>query len=190
MQARDAGFSNAQLAKAAGVSPGAVSHWFSGNTQELKAASAIGLAQITGWNVKWWAEGIGPRDLRSAVAHSLSQPQPDNESTDDPQRVAWGAMNAADLPEVFRVEVPDDAMADRVMRGHLVEFSTKETPRAGDLVLIEDATGTWYFRQYSPGAQGRFAAVARNSAYQTLDSERDGLKVLAVLVGVPRARWG
>lgn len=190
LQAREAGFTNVRLAKAADVSPSAVSHWFSGNTLELKAASALGLAQLTGWNVKWWTDGIGPRDLRSAVAHSLSQGHLNNDSQDDSQRVAWGSMKTADLPEVFQVEVPDDAMADRVLKGHLVKFSRTITPRAGDGVLVEDASGTWFFRQYSPGAQGRFAAVAKNSAYQTLDSERDGLTVLAVLVGVPEARWG
>lgn len=190
MAAREAGFSNVQLAKAADVSPGAVSHWFSGNSKKLKAESAIGLAQLTGWNVKWWAEGLGPRDLRTSVAHSLSQGQLNNEPQDDPQRVAWGVMKAADLPDVFQVEVPDDAMADRVLRGHLAKFDTRVEPRAGDGVLVEDASGTWFFRQFSPGAQGRFSAVAKNSAYQTLDSERDGLKVLAVLVGVPQARWG
>jgi len=190
MQARDAGFTNVQLAKAADVSPAAVSHWFSGSTKELKAQSAIGLAQLTGWNVKWWAEGKGPRDLRASVAHSLSLNPLDNDPQDDPQRIMWGAMKAADLPDVFQVEVPDDAMADRVLRGHLVKFDKRVEPRAGDGVLVEDAAGAWFFRQYSPGAQGRFSAVAKNSAYQTLDSERDGLKVLAVLVGVPQARWG
>lgn len=188
--AKAAGFTAAQLAKAAGVSAGAVSHWFSGNTKNLKAESAVGLAALTGWNVRWWTDGRGPRDLRSAVAHSLSQEQPNNDLQDDSQRVAWGSMKKADLPEVFRVEAPDDAMADRVLKGHLVKFSTAVEPRAGDGVLVEDASGAWHFRQYSPGAQGRFAAVAKNSAYQTLDSERDGLTVLAVLVGVPEARWG
>ena len=189
-QARAAGFTNVQLAKAADVSASAVSHWFSGNTVELKAASAIGLAHLTGWNVKWWAEGKGPRDLRAAVAHSLSQNHLNNEPQDDSERIAWGSMKKEALPEVFRVEVPDDAMADRVLKGHLVKFSTTAQPRAGDGVLVEDSAGTWFFRLYSPGAQGRFSAVAKNPAYQTLDSERDGLTVLAVLVGVPEARWG
>lgn len=99
-------------------------------------------------------------------------------------------MNKSALPDVFRVEVPDDAMADRVMKGHLVRFDKRIDPRPGDGVLVADTSGAWYFRQYSPGAQGRFSAVARNSAYQMLDSERDGLEVLAVLVGVPEARWG
>lgn len=189
-QALEAGFTKAQLAKAADVSAAAVSHWVSGGTQKLKAQSAIGLAQLTGWNVKWWAEGKGPRDLRSSVAHSLSLGQLNNEPQDDSERVAWGSMKKQALPDVFRVEVPDDAMADRVLKGHLVKFSTVVEPRAGDGVLVEDTMGTWYFRLYSPGAQGRFSAVAKNPAYQTLDSERDGLTVLAVLVGVPEARWG
>lgn len=188
--ALDAGYTNVQLAKAAGVSPGAVSHWVSGGTKKLKAESAIGLSALTGWNVKWWAEGKGLRDFRQSVAHQLSQSQPNNDPQDDSPRVAWGSMKAAELPEVFRVEVPDDAMADRVLKGHLVKFSTSVKPRAGDGVLVEDSSGAWFFRLYSPGAQGRFSAVAKNPAYQTLDSERDGLTVLAVLVGVPEARWG
>jgi transcriptional regulator with XRE-family HTH domain len=182
------GLSQTELARLAKISTGAIGNYEAGtrdNPRELFALSAA-----LGVNPEWLQSGRGRRDFREAVAHSLSQRQPNNDSHDDPQRVAWGSMKTADLPEVFQVEVPDDAMADRVLKGHLVKFSRAEAPRAGDGVLVEDAAGQWHFRQYSPGAQGRFAAVAKNSAYQTLDSERDGLKVIAVLVGIPEARWG
>lgn len=186
----EAGHSKAALARAAGVTAAAVTHWTTGESMNLKAKSALGLAQLTGWSVSWWTDGKGPREVEPASAHSVSQATLTIDPVEDVTVVKWGSMKAEALPEVFRVEVPDDAMADRVLKGHLVKFSTTIEPRAGDGVLVEDSTGAWFFRLYSPGAQGRFSAVAKNPAYQTLDSERDGLRVLAVLIGIPEARWG
>jgi hypothetical protein len=60
-QALDAGYTNAQLATAAGVTSGAVSQWLT-TTKKLKAESVLGLARLTGWRAEWWAEGIGPRE--------------------------------------------------------------------------------------------------------------------------------
>jgi hypothetical protein len=147
--------------------------------------------RITGVRVEWVETGLGPKFAPGRpIAHPVSPQSMSMDPQEGSQRVEWGTMKSEALPDVFRVEVPDDAMADRVLKGHLVKFDKTIAPRAGDGVLVEDAAGAWFFRQYSPGAQGRFAAVAKNSAYQTLDSERDGLTVLAVLVGVPEARWG
>jgi len=187
--AREAlGLNQVELAARAKVSPGTIGNLEAGTRKNPRELLAI--AAALGVMPDWLKTGRGPRDFRESVAHRLSLGEPINEPHDNSQKIEWGAMKAADLPDVFQVEVPDDAMADRVLKGHLVKFDTRVEPRAGDGVLVEDASGSWFFRQFSPGAQGRFSAVAKNSAYQTLDSERDGLKVLAVLVGVPQARWG
>lgn len=93
------------------------------------------------------------------------------------------------LPDLFRVPAPDDAMADRVHKGWLLEFDRSLRPRQNDGVLLKDATGRWLFRLYSEGINGHFEARALHRDYLSFDSELHGLTVLAVLVGVP-SRWG
>lgn len=91
--------------------------------------------------------------------------------------------------DLFRTHAPDDAMADRVQKGWLLEFDRRLKPRQNDGVLVEDPTGKWYFRLYSEGVNGHFEARALHRDYLSFDSERHGMKVIAVLVGIP-TRWG
>jgi phage repressor protein C with HTH and peptisase S24 domain len=99
-------------------------------------------------------------------------------------------MSSDKLPEVFQVAVPDDSMAPRVRAGETVEFSTTEKPLPGDGVLVRDQAGGVYFRRYRQAHAGAWEAYPVNEAYRTLLSDRDGLTLLAVLVGVPKQRWG
>jgi hypothetical protein len=173
----------ADLGRRLNASPQVLTNW---KKRGISREAAEKAEELFGCSRKWLLTGMGS----SALAHPVSLATVTIDPQDDSARVEWGSMSHAALPETFRTEVPDDAMADRVKKGHIVRFARSHQPRPGDGVLVEDSTGAWYFRLYSPGAQGRFSAVALNPAYQTLDSERDGLKVLAVLVGVPEARWG
>lgn len=49
-----AGYKKAALARAAGVSTAAVSHWAQGRTHQVSGKSASGLAKLTGWSADWW----------------------------------------------------------------------------------------------------------------------------------------
>lgn len=60
-QAIDAGYTLAQLARAAGTDDAAAAHWKAGRTKTLKAKSALGLAKLTGWSAQWWLDGTGPK---------------------------------------------------------------------------------------------------------------------------------
>lgn len=94
-----------------------------------------------------------------------------------------------DLPPRFRVAAPDDSMAPRVRAGEVLEFQTGLPPRPGDGVLVQDDAGHFYFRLYRERRPGHWEAHAISDAYQALDSQRDGLRVLAVLTAVYQ-RWG
>ena len=122
---------------------------------------------------------------KPSVAHSMSQSTVKLAA----KLLDWGALMEGELPAVFEVAVPDDTMAPRVRAGQVVKFDTRETPRPGDGVLVVDTNGEWFFRLYRQGRRGAWEAAAENVAYETLQAERDGLKVVAVLVGV-QARWG
>lgn len=62
-------------------------------------------------------------------------------------------------------------------------------PRAGDGVLVRDDDGNHFFRIYRERRPGHWEAAALNPAFQALNSERDGLHVLAVMTAVFQ-RWG
>lgn len=126
-----------------------------------------------------------PTRKKPSLAHSVSQ----SNVKLSPKQLDWGALMEGELPAVFEVAVPDEAMAPRVRSGQIVKFDTRETPRPGDGVLVVDNNGEWFFRLYRQGRRGAWEAAAENAAYETLQAERDGLKVVAVLVGV-QARWG
>jgi SOS-response transcriptional repressor LexA len=102
----------------------------------------------------------------------------------------WGNILSADpLPERFDVKMPDESMMPRVRPGDLLTFSTDKVPRPGDGVLVRDAAGGLYFRQYRERRAGQWTAHPLNDAFQPLDSAADQLTILAVLVGIPEQRW-
>ena len=115
---------------------------------------------------------------------SPMQPEP------EPPLLTWGESMPKYLPAVFCISAPDDSMAPRVRRGDVLRFSSTDKPRPGDGVLLQDREGVMYFRVYRERRAGDWAAQALNEAFQPLEAERDGLTVLAVLVGISQQRWG
>jgi len=105
------------------------------------------------------------------------------------QVVEWSSLMRGTLPAAFKVAAPDDSMAPRLRTGQLVEFETGREPRPGDGVLVADNEEKPYIRLYVEGRQGQWEAHALKEGYRPLESDRDGLKLLAVLVAV-HARWG
>lgn len=116
--------------------------------------------------------------VNTAQAHSLSLAP-----VVLPPALSWEAtMKSERLPPQFRVAMPDEAL-EGLPAGTILLFSCEEMPTIGSGVLVEDATGRRYVRRYAEGNGGRWVAQATRSAYITLDSERDGLKLLAVMTG-------
>ena len=93
-----------------------------------------------------------------------------------------------ELPEEFRVAAPDDALAPRLTAGQVATLRRGLDARRGDAVLVLDAAGGYHLRVYRPTVGDRWQAAALDADFPPLDSERDGLRVLAVLTGV-EARW-
>lgn len=183
-QALDAGFTNGDLAKAAGVSTGAVSQWLT-TTKTLKATSATGLSVLTGWNVKWWASGTGPRETPTRMAQPLSLA----DATLSSPILDWGVLMMKTLPKAFKVAAPDDSMSPRLKVGQLAEFETGLEYRPGDGVLVKDASGDCYIRRCRKVRDGWEAYAEDSDVFPALPIGSAGLEVLAVLVGI-HARWG
>lgn len=101
----------------------------------------------------------------------------------------WETLMLHPLPPRFDLPAPDDSMVPRIAAGDVVSFSTELQARPGDGVLATDQHGHLYIRLYRQRTPIAWEAHALNDAYQPLHSDRDGLRVLAVLIGV-QARWG
>lgn len=86
----------------------------------------------------------------------------------------------------FQTVMPDASMAPAVPKGATVILVTTHAPEPGDFVLLADALGHHYLREYRVVRPGHWQAHAMNPAFLPLDSERDGLRVLAVFEGVRR----
>lgn len=120
----------------------------------------------------------GAASMREAVAQSVSHPQ----TMIVPTTKEWGDL-MGDLPSTFALELRDEAMADALPAGTKVIFSTRETPRPPDIVLVCDAAGHFYVREYRERTPGHWQAVAYRNGYEPLDSRADGLRVVAVYIG-------
>lgn len=93
-------------------------------------------------------------------------------------------MKSSELPEVFILPAPDDALAPKVRAGDEVIWSTKKPPKIGSPILVRDARGQVYVRRMYEGERpDHFVARVRSDAYRALDSDADGLQVLAVYAG-------
>jgi len=154
----------------------------SGRPRGLGPASRRKLsARFPGWLM---ASGLpSPVETGGGVAHSVSLDMLTIVPT-----MKWGELMNAPLPRVFKVALPDNAMAPRAPAGAMVEFTTGIDPRPGDGVLITDQAGNVYFREFRERRIGAWEAHALNPTYGPLDSMADGLKVVAVLTGVS-TRW-
>lgn len=95
----------------------------------------------------------------------------------------------AKLPRVFKIELPDNAMAPRAPTGAQIEFTVGLEPKPGDGVLVKDRTGAFHFREYKSPRPGVWAAHPTNPAYDPpLEPAKDGVVVVAVLTGMS-TRW-
>jgi hypothetical protein len=86
------------------------------------------------------------------------------------------------IPEMFTLQVPDGALAPRLQKGEKLVFQRTETATPRQCILVETASGERYMRRYAQGAGGAWQAQAVDDAYVSLDAERDGLRILAVMI--------
>lgn len=122
----------------------------------------------------------GPAVEKALIAHELSDPY----VTMTPTVIAWGELMGKTLPAEFETRLPDNAMAPIAPKDSRVIFVSGASAEPGDWVLVRDKQGNCYCRELRLVRHGRWEAHAMNDAYLPLDSERDGLEILAVFDGI------
>ena len=82
------------------------------------------------------------------------------------------------------VEVQDDLLAPRVLKGDWVAVDPNGAPRMDSLVLAKAADGSYMLRFYRPLAGGAFEVI--DGAGRTMDSLRHGIQFEAAFVTLQR----
>ena len=176
-----------QLADASGVEVGTIHALEARGSTRSKYAAALAAALDVPLETLVGHTPPYPRGSphgSAPQAHEMSPPW-----LTIPPAIPWEDLMKLPLPDRFEVLMPDDSMSPRLRSGQPITFSSVERPRPGDGVLVADKAGVCYVRIFRQRTSDTWEAHAHNQAFAPLDSQRDGLVVLAVLVGVP-ARWG
>lgn len=185
---------HADVVRISGQSSSVVSQWRGKASKIIKSIgkmeAAMALAEASGYEALWIAEGVGPKLQKSPpetrghvnVAHDMSQAR--NYSA--PPRLQWRNLMGANLSQPFELEVTDDALADEIGKGCIARFhgAGSREPTPGRPVLVRDRDGHHYLRDYERGPGDRWRAVARKPGFAPMDSEEHGLEVVAVMRGV------
>lgn len=92
------GTNSADIARAAGKTPGAVSQWLTGGTKTLKAESAQGIEAATGFRATWLITGKGPKTVSNTTT---------TEKAGEVPLISW--VQAGSWSEIVNTFQPRDA---------------------------------------------------------------------------------
>jgi transcriptional regulator with XRE-family HTH domain len=163
-----------EFADAVGVSRGAVQQWERGVTAPRRANQPA-VAKLL---------GITPGELMQEGEPEVAHPL-DLSPYKVPLTTVWGdLMKMKKLPASFTAPMPDDSMAGSIDKGTVIYFETGLEPTPGHGVLVEDRFKAWSVRRYKKGIGDAWSAEAADKDYPSFESDRDGLKLLAVVRGI------
>lgn len=185
---RACGWTQLDVVRISGQSHSLVSQWLGNGSKTMKTISKLeaaqALAQKSGFEALWIARGIGPKKIdrpdAGGPAHDMSLAR----ATLDLPTLTWETLMEADLSQPFELAVIDDALAPEIFRGCVARLDPNRGPVAGRPVLVRDAAGNHYLRDYQQGPGGSWQAVARQRGFAALDSRADDLTIVAVLKGI------
>jgi hypothetical protein len=96
--------------------------------------------------------------------------------------VTWEAiMKGDELPAVFEMLAPDEALMPEVRAGQKIKVTLGDRPRANDGILVQDSAGNYYMRRYREGRAGTWTAASNNPGFEPLDPGRDSLTIIGVV---------
>lgn len=153
----------------------------------ISEAGALAAQQRLGVSATWLLHGTGAKFIAEQSLRAMEvTPRYELDAYTVPPLISPESWMAGDgLPTTFTTTAPDDALAPSIPRGSRVlmrRLDQPETLQPGACVLVEDARGQRYMRRLSETVAGRWTAQALHGAYASLDSERDRLQIVAVMV--------
>ncbi|MGL4573947.1 MAG: helix-turn-helix domain-containing protein [Burkholderiaceae bacterium] len=170
-----------QFGAALGKDPQTITNW---KQRGLPPEHYVDVAKVLGVTVEELVTGTpAVKDLAAAVAAGLGLTENYTPFV-QPVSINWEhVLTASTLPARFTCKVPDDALSPWTPKGTPLVFDTAVTPTPGCGVLIEDRSKQRFVRRFAPRGGGQWLATTHNDAYAQMDSEQDGLRILAVATG-------
>lgn len=198
-----AGFTKAALAKAAGKTAAAVTHWLNGSSREIKSDSAAGIQKLTNYSAVWIATGEGPKFVDVANTSPV-------ESRKKVPLISWiQAGSWGDVEDFFNVGEADEwvqtydctptnnAFALRVEgdsmtnpnpedisfpSGSLIIVDPNQQASAGHYVVAKDVqTQRATFKKLMHDG-GRWFLKPLNPAYPTIEIDDPSIRVIGRVI--------
>lgn len=183
--AKQRNWNQSALAREMGVSPQDVTNWKARGLPPdmfLRAADVIGRSvdELLGRPIRYAQLQPTPSVgvVREISLHSLTVVPV----------MSWEGLMSEELPQVFKVAIPDESLEPEARRGMHVELTRGLEPKPGDGVLVRDRDGRHYLRIYRQRRPGEWSAHAIHADYEPLDAAIYGLSVVAVVTAT-EGRW-
>lgn len=181
------GLSRAELGRRLGVSRATVTNW--PKTGTIAPENLDALNSLSRMNL------VHPGDAKRAARRNVDsvterKPQAQKLSLSAfaiPQVITLEEVAVkyeSGLPPTFVLVVPDDAIGTVYQRGVRLVFDRSREPKPGRVVMVRDRSGTCYLRIYGNQTGNQWSALATGFGHRTLDSEADGLTVVATAAWV------
>lgn len=203
------GKTQAQIARELGKTPGAVSHWITGETKSLKAETAAALERVTGYSATWIATGrgskmagepanIAPAEIGARLIPLLDYVQAgawtSTQNIDLSEVSEWLTSDIEARGEVFALEIRGESMTPEFAEGDRVVIDTGIRAQPGDYVVAQQAGGKATFKKYrlrgidqNTGVE-KFDLIPLNEDYPTLSADERTARIVGVMVEHRRYR--
>ena len=173
------------LSSAIGVTEAAIGLVINRKTKALTAENNSKASAFLGVSADWLATGQGEMlSEGGSLAHAVRHQPFDHPLLTREQMMTMGG----ELPARFTYVLEDDAMGEHGRAGTEVIFQAAGAAKVGAGVLVRDKTGAMHVRRKAQGNSDSHwlgvPAKSMDQMYRTLDSEKDGLQILAVWRGV------
>ena len=199
----NAGYKKSQLARAAGKSASAVTHWLNGETAEIKADSAAGLQALTGFNAVWISTGKGPKRVANVVnvgpatigvrrVPLISYIQAghwsevvDNFSVGDADE--WLMTDSELSGLACALEIKGESMLPEFSPGDRVIIDPDVAPQPGDFVAAKNGHEEATFKKYRPRSTDTsgnviFELVPLNEDFPAMRSDVTSIRIVVTMV--------
>lgn len=169
----DAGFSQADLCRAAGITKGTANQWLSGGIKSMKIEYAMGIQALTGYNALWIVTGKGSKKslesfsvqespkiikikrvelkLSAGITGFQIEADHDQAGTYNLEK-SWIDANGLNPESLIAIKVRGDSMIPNLHHGDTVVINTADTKPKDGIVFAFNYEGEAVIKRLSRDA--------------------------------------